>query len=263
MIFIQNTKNLSMEKLCFENADGERLHGVLDGPRSDKCIILLHGLSVDKDEIGVFPKLSRKFVNSGFTVFRFDFAGSGESEGKSEDVTISGESLDVLSALNFLRSIGFKKFGLLAASFAGGPTAISLTKARDISCVVFWNALIDYSSVLKPELPWTKKHFGEKAMMRLKREGNISIGRSGFRVGLKLFEEMKTMRPWELLMRIKIPIIFIHGSNDTYVPLGDSKKYAKLLDSRLVVVEGAEHGFRNAGFRKASNTATDFFRKNM
>ena len=70
------------EKHYFKSGD-LILCGILTRPtkNTDKCIVLCHGITVDKDEGGIFTELARKLAEAGFTVFRFDFRGHEESEG--------------------------------------------------------------------------------------------------------------------------------------------------------------------------------------
>lgn len=211
-----------MEKVYFENYNRKKLCGILDGRKSKKCIVMCHGLSVDKDELGTFIELSNKLVQAGFVTFRFDFTGSGESQGKTTDTTITDETADIESAIKFMQTLGFEEFGLLAASFAGGPALFSLGK--EIKCLILWNALIDYHSILQPELPWPKKYFGDTAMKELETKGCIKIASAGFLVGKKLFDEIRVMEPWKELKKTNMPILFVHGDKDNYVPVEDSKK---------------------------------------
>lgn len=49
----------------------------------------------------------------------------------------------------------------------------------------------------------------------------------------------------QLLQSIACPVLLIHGTDDTSVPLTDSQQAIKLLseDSQLAVVEWADHDF--------------------
>ncbi len=252
--------------MFFENKDGLKLCGILSLPEKEtnKCIVLCHGITVDKNESGnVFKKLSDLLVKEGLATFRFDFRGHGESEGSSLDLTVTDEVRDLESAMEFLKKRGFDEFGILAASFAGGPVALFVGKHPDnIRAIIFWNSIIDYDSLLKPKLPWPKKYFGKEAMEKLERDGYIEIGRREFKIGKPLIEELKKLKPWEKLLNVKIPTLFIHGDADTYVPYDDSVKYSKMLGAKLVTIENGEHGLvEPEEFEKASKAAIEFFKK--
>jgi len=253
------------EKIYLKNKDGLRLCGILTKPQKEtkKCIILCHGITVTKDEGGIFTELAQKLANNGFAVFRFDFRGHGESEGDSIDLTITGEERDLEATVKFLQNLGFHNFGITVASFGGGAVSLFVAKNKNlINALVLWNTIIDYHSILQPELPWPKENFGEKAMEKLEKQGYIEIGSRKFKVGKALFAELRQLEPWKIMQNLKIPMLFIHGDKDTYVPYGDSVKYSKLFkNANLETIKDGEHGFHDnkKDSDKADTATVKFF----
>ena len=237
------------EKNYFTNADGLKLCGILTKPQkeTEKCIILCHGITVTKEEGGIFTKLAERLAENDFAVFRFDFRGHGESEGNSIDLTITGEKKDLEAAVKFMQDSGYKDFGITVASFGGGAVSLFVAEHRNlIKALVLWNAVIDYHSILQPELPWPKENFGKEAMKKLETQGYIEIGSRKFKVGKVLFSELKQLEPWKGIQNLEIPILFIHGNKDNYVPYEDSVKYSKLFNNtKLETIQGGEHGFHH------------------
>ncbi|MCG2717412.1 MAG: lysophospholipase [Nanoarchaeota archaeon] len=258
------------EKLFFKNKDDLELCGVLTEPKekTDNCIVLCHGISVDKNEYAnVFGNLAKKLSKKGLSVFRFDFRGHGESEGDSVDITVMGEERDLEAAIRFLKSKGYSSFGILAASFAGGAASFFVPEHQDIvKALVFWNPSLKYDKFFDPKLPWQKKYFGEPAIQRITEQGFTKIGSSGFKVGKALFDEVRCLKPWKELEKIKIPVLFIHGDKDSYVDYNDSVKYSKLpKNSSLKTIKNAEHGFHDNGpdEEEADNLTINFFLENL
>ncbi len=257
------------EKTYFTNSDGLKLCGILSKPQKkiQKCIILCHGITVTKDESGIFTELAKKLSDSGFAVFRFDFRGHGESEGSSIDLTVTGEKNDLESAVTFMKKQGYKIFGIVAASFGGGAVSLFTSEKREIiKAVVFWNAIIDYHSILKPKLPWPKKNFNKEAMEKLKKQGFIEVGSRKFKIGSKLFMELKEIEPWKGIKDLDLPTLFIHGDSDSYVPYEDSVKYSNLFkNSRLETIKGGEHGFQENknNAMNVKKITTKFFLDNL
>lgn len=222
---------------------------------------------MDKNEHGIFVELSQRLVNVDFSVFRFDFRACGESEGDSvRDFTVSGQIRDIEASVKFLEKKGYKTFGLLGASFAGGAVSIFTAQhLRKIRALALWNALINYSLRLRPTTPWGKKYWGKPAIKRIQKFGFTEIGSRKFRVGKALMEDIEQMEPRKELIKADIPILFVHGDKDTYVDYHDSVKYAKMMkNAKLVIIKGAEHGFHNQKDSEMANKATvDFFLKNV
>ncbi len=235
------------EKVYFWTSDNLKLCGILTSPiiPVKKCVVLCHGITVNKEEDGIFTELARKLSDAGFAVFRFDFRGHGESGGKSTDMTIIGETKDIEAAFEFLKNKGFDRFAIVAVSFAGGAVPFFIGKRISAAkALVLWNALIDYASHIHPITDWGISNWGKPAFDRAKKFGFTEIGRRKFKVGLKLMEEVYTLKPWKKLLNISMPILFIHGGKDTFVPYQDSVKYSKMVkNGSLVIIKGAEHGF--------------------
>lgn len=229
------------DKIKFRSGELE-LTGVLTHPEipMEKTIILCHGITVDKDEDGVYTKLANKLAEVGYTVFRFDFRGHGESQGNSVNLTVKGETEDIEAAVKFLHSLGHKHFGIVATSFGGGPALIYTAEHQDfIKAIVLWNALIDYKAILDPKLPWMIENFGPDQMKHLNEKGYMAIGENKFRIGKALIEEIISTEPFKRLEKIDIPVLFVHGDKDTYVPYDDSVKYHKWAKKgELITVEG-------------------------
>lgn len=257
------------EKVYFPTSDNLKLCGILTSPviPTKKCIVLCHGITVNKEEGGIFTGLARKLSDAGFAVFRFDFRGHGESGGKSTNMTIRGEIKDIEAAFEFLKNKGFDRFAIVAASFGAGATSFYLAQNRDtVSALALWNPSIDYGSRINSETEWGKKYWGKPALDRAKKFGFTEIGRRKFKVGLKLIEEVHMFKPWKKLLNIPIPILFIHGDKDTFVPYEDSVKYSKMVkNGTLVIIKGAEHGFhdKKEDAEKADQATVDFLLKNL
>lgn len=255
------------EKFFFKTSDGLKLCGILSKPQkeTEKCIVLCHGITVDKEEGGIFTELAHKLCSDGFAVFRFDFRGHGESEGESINMTIAGEELDLEAAVKFLQERGYKEFGILGASFAGGAVSFFASNhPKIVKALTLWNALIDYDSLINPVTDWGKKYWGKGVFDRVEKFGFTEIGSSRFKVGKKLMNEIRALQPWDELLKVNVPILFIHGDKDSHVPHDDSRKYAAMMqNANLVTIKGADHGFHdNPQYAElAGEAAVDFLKK--
>lgn len=243
------------QKYFFKNEDNLKLCGILTKPNKNtkSCIILCHGITVDKEEDGIFTELAQKLAEDGFIVFRFDFRGHGESEGNSVDMTVRGEGRDLEAAYKFLINKGYNRFGIVAASFAGGAASFFTPKHQDkVRALVLWNSVINYTSFYKR---WLANGGREK----LKRQRFII--RNNFKVGEQLFDETFKLKPWKELKKLSIPILFIHGDRDSKVPYADSVKYSKMLNAKLITIHGADHGFHDnkKQSEQADKATSEFF----
>jgi len=106
------------------------------------CVVACHGLRGSKDS-DKYVLLGDEFTRAGVALARFDFRGSGESEGLVEaETTVASRVDDALAVVAFLarhpRLDG--RFGLLGSSM-GGFVALHARKVLGDSIpVVTWNA---------------------------------------------------------------------------------------------------------------------------
>jgi uncharacterized protein len=255
-------------KVYFRSEDGVRLCGVWEEPevKTDKAIILAHGITVDKDESGIFVTLAEALVKEGFAVFRFDFRGHGESEGTTEEMTIEGELMDMAEALRLVEEKGYAHIALLAASFGGGiGTLFTADNQERLRCLCLWDPVLNYEhTFLNPTLPWIRER---KSHMKseIESQGWTTLGSRQVKVGKALFEQMEIYKPYEALKEITLPLVIIHGDKDTKVPYEDSKEYVtRAKNGRLITIEGAEHGFHEAWERKiAIQKTVEFITTNI
>ena len=84
------------ERITFVNHRKQSLACTLHHPTTQPhaVVILCHGMESSKESEKIVA-LSRQLSERGILALRFDFSGSGESEGKFEDITYSGEVEDL------------------------------------------------------------------------------------------------------------------------------------------------------------------------
>jgi pimeloyl-ACP methyl ester carboxylesterase len=130
--------------VTFVNADGARLFGILhqpEAPRDPHTAILLlsPGVKMRVAPHRLYNKMTARFVSLGYTVFRFDFHGLGDSGGLAPDwlladlygATQVGRYVnDTVAAMDWLqRTYGTTRF--IAAGLCGGALTGLLTAQRD------------------------------------------------------------------------------------------------------------------------------------
>ncbi|OGK34230.1 hypothetical protein A3F57_06325 [Candidatus Roizmanbacteria bacterium RIFCSPHIGHO2_12_FULL_36_11] len=256
-----------MQKIFFKSKDGQKLCGIWHIPSkpTTKAVVLAHGMTVDKDEEGIFIELAELLKKNGYAVFRFDFRGHGESEGKSIDTTITGEMADVEAAVKEVKLHEYKEIGLLGASVGGGTATLYAEKnQRRLRCFCLWNPALNFDhTFLDPITSWLKNRHKEM-MNDLKTKGWTMVGSSKKVYGRKMFEEMAKFTPYKALRNISLPTVIIHGTKDKYVPYEDAKTYVKYLkNGKLITLKNGEHGFQEKveDRKKAKQETLKFFLK--
>ena len=228
------------ERVFFKTKLGLKLCGVLSNPsgRTDSPIVIMcHGFSTNKDG-RTNTRLEETFNDSGIATLRFDFFGHGESEGRFEDVTISEAVVDVLTALEFLKSRGFSKTGLVGSSFGGLASLLAASQTPEFYVLGLKSPVSHYLGLLAARE-------GKIDITSWRDAGYIWVtGADGrkLRLSFSFYKDAERIQGYETVKRITTPALIVHGDRDEIVPLEQSKITASLMpDCRLEVVRGADH----------------------
>jgi uncharacterized protein len=250
------------EKVFFTNSKGIKLCGIISNPTDDvlkPIIVLCHGFTTSKNN-HTNTQLEMRLNEKEISTFRFDFFGHGESEGNFEEITISEGVDDILRAIDYLKSLGYLKIGLVGSSFGGITSLIASSRTSDLYLLALKSPVSDYFEV-------DYKRRTKKEMEEWKSKGFVAhISGSGEerRLNYTFFDDFKNNNGYEAARGIKIPTLIVHGDTDKTVPLEQSQKTVGLLkNGRLEIVKGAGHKYSNPGeFKKMISLIMDFIVKN-
>lgn len=230
-----------------------------------RIVVFAHGMTVNKDDEGIFVRADAELQKRGFSTLRFDFRAHGNSSGNSvTDFTITNELVDLQSMINFVRDEGYEWIGLAGASFGGGIAALYAGEhPQIIQKLLLANPVLDYEKCfLRLTTPWSKVDFNN-VFERIDQEGCIKVGSRRFALGRKLFEEMSEYHPCNVLKNFTKPLLIIHGDLDSKVSFQDTYECFQSLPTsqkRFEKIVGSEHGFHTEPFEtQVTNMVVEFF----
>lgn len=244
-----------MDKV-FIDSDCGRVAALFDHKGGNSVVLLGHGYLSDKGS-RTNAELSRMLGEGGISTISWDMYGHGESEGDAEHLTVT-KALQNLSAVHdFAKGEGFAEIGATGSSFTGIVTLIAAAKrpfdAIALKCPVFDSTVL-----------WDDR-LGKKGIERWKAEGFIMP--FGKRWGYEAYEEAGRYDMGKLVPLIKAPMLVVHGDKDITVPIWHAEQIisrASSADKRLIVVEGADHFFRNeAHFARMASAITDWLSEHL
>jgi pimeloyl-ACP methyl ester carboxylesterase len=227
--------------------DGLRLSGTLVLPPDPVgAVVLVHGGGVTREEGGFFARLAEGLAEVALVSLRFDLRGHGTSEGRQEDLTLSGVLTDIRSAMTHVReTTGVESVDLLGASFAGGICAYFTTEHHEVvRRLVLINPLVNYKKRFIDDKPyWHDDWIDDDAGRELLDQGFV-LHNPTLKLGRPLLNEVFYLRPHEAMDRVSVPTLIVHGTKDTFIPIESSRQLAQMIPGpvRLVEVEGAQHG---------------------
>jgi uncharacterized protein len=204
-------------------------------------VILFHGFSGNRMEPGfMFVRFSRLLAENGIASIRFDFLGSGESDGSFTDMTFSSEADETSIIMDYFRNLDMideNNIVLLGLSMGGALAGyLAGKRSSEIQGLVLWAPA------------------GEMRLFIEKREREINSGEvtgdmmdiSGLRLGQDFIDDVRSLSIMEKTMEYQGEVLIIHGTGDTVVPVAVSKQYAGIFGKRaeLVILDEADHTFQ-------------------
>jgi putative redox protein len=213
------------------------LHRASESPAP--ALVLCHGMESTRGGTKQTAIVER-FVPQGWTVLRFDFAYVGESEGRFEDLTISGEVDDALGALDFLAEFGPTTSIVIGSSLGGAVALLAAAQAvGKVDGVATIAAVADaaiFTESLSPQDIASWRREGRRAW----RDGWM---RSTFLTDLEHIDILAAVR------KIDKPLLVMHGQDDDVVPFEHAERIAAAAagDVQLEAFPGVGHRFEEPG----------------
>lgn len=239
------------EAVTLEN-QGEKIFGILHRPLLSQkvpAIVICPGFAGNKcGKFRIFVRLAQELARLGIAVLRFDYRGSGDSEGEFQDMTIEGKTADTIKSLDFLANhplVDPARIGLLGRSLGG---VIAILAARRYSGSTI-KSLALWAPVFKSD-PWRELWESFKSN-RLDNKHEILAHLPPGIPNLKFLEQFFGIDLEHELEGLKhIPLLHIHGREDQIVKIEQAKNYeqarAGIEWTRFVQLPNSDHDFSNA-----------------
>lgn len=239
-----------IKPVIFKNQNQE-LVGILHLPnhlkqdRKTPGVVMFHGFTGNKTEAHrLFVQVARRLCDAGFTVLRFDFRGSGDSDGEFEDMTLPGEVDDAKAALTFLtrqRRVDRDKIGVIGLSMGGRVATILASEDDRVKFAVL------YSAALGPLRDRFLSQMSKDKLEKLNSGEAVEI-LNGWYLKKSFFDTVDYLIPFNIMSSIRIPMLIIHGDQDFLVPLEEAERGYGIINglndkNELYIVKGGDHTF--------------------
>lgn len=241
----------------------QKLRGMVHFPSGRgpfPAVALFHGFGGQRMEPHfIFVKLSRFLAKNKIVTARFDFRGSGESEGEFQEMTIPQEVEDGMKIMDFLAGhplVNREHLGIVGLSLGGCIALLVASERDDIKCLVLWSAVADLEELIKQEQ-------NEEQNEELTREGYTDSG--GNKIGKSFLNTLSQVKKLETLSTYKGKALIIHCTEDKTVPLEHAYRFTQVLpSSRLKKIEGADHTYNRVDWEEEVLKETvNFFREKL
>lgn len=223
---------------------GQRIAATLHVPESTPApgVIMCHGFTGHRIEAHfLFVKAARALCEAGLNVLRFDFRGSGESEGLFEEMTIEGEITDAVAALDALcaePTVAESRVGVIGLSLGGLVAACLAGRDERVRALVLWAAVADLPGVFQERV-------GPVQAPAVRGVQGV-IEQGAHRIGERFVRDCQRVRPLAEVAGFRGPALVVHGGADESVPPHHADMYMEALrteDKAKHIVKGADHTF--------------------
>jgi pimeloyl-ACP methyl ester carboxylesterase len=242
--------------------NGMALRGMEHIPPGENlpAVILYHGFTGTKLEPHrLFLKISRALEEKGIASFRFDFLGSGESDGDFEDMTVMNELSEARTIFDYVKAhpaVDGKSVSLLGLSMGGLVASLLAGELKEQVDKLILMAPAGTMSRLAEEYSGSAPYIPDIDAYDL----------GGNAVGKNFIEELSTIDVWKKAADYRNKVLLIHGTNDETVPFGVSSLYITNCYQDNAVfhpIEGAGHTFNSYQWeQEVIRLACDFMTAN-
>lgn len=237
-----------MEEIIFSDTHQNRLLGNLSIPEKPRGVVILsHGFSSNKDS-KLYVELEHELNNAGIGTLRYEYYGHGKlfgygsGYGVSKDVTLSKCVDSLQAAISEIKGRGHGNIALAGSSFGGLISIIAAAQAPDVK------ALALKSPVTEPVGFW-KERLGDERINQWREVGTLHyhLGLEDFDLEYGFWEDLQSFNTMSLAPKISCPVLLVHGDKDAYVPITQSFTLARILNTAVRVIQGANHGYCEPG----------------
>lgn len=223
---------MEIENFTFINSGGLKLAArIYYKDRYNKNgLIFSHGLFSSKDGYKI-TRMAEDIVNSGYTLMTFDFTYSGESPGDISEISILQEVDDLQRAVQVFSAKGIERIHLMGSSMGGVVSILAASKdSVPVQSMILIATPLNFSGLIPDE-----------NIHSIKDEDIINI--SGVPVKGKFISELRNIDLASAVVKIKSPVLIIHGKLDSVVNVNDFVEIKKLLKSPVdsILIEDGDH----------------------
>lgn len=223
-----------LEDVFVTSDDGLKLHGtVLRSKTNKNCVICFHGYT--SKGLNDYGSISKFYNEQDFNVIMVDERAHGDSEGKYIGFGVL-DRYDALKWIDFAIKLFGKDVNIFLHGDSMGATTVLLTSAlklpKNVKAIIadcgFTSAYDVFSHILKRDY-----HIPKFPIMKVTEW--MTRRKAGYG-----YNDASTL---DAVASTNIPILFIHGDKDDFVPTWMSEKNYEACNSekQLLIVKNADH----------------------
>jgi len=164
-------------------------------------------------------------------------------------MTIKSESEDVLTAINFVKtldSVDSDKIALIGISMGAAAVLMAMKNKPEVRTLVFWGPGWYFNGITRYNTPENRKTVKEEGVFYVKQgfTGKTMVA------GREHFSELTTLDIRPYMKFVKIPTLILRGSEDEVVGSDRDEEAMQLLNAEYKIVKKGDHSFTDKDSEK-------------
>ena len=225
-------------KSTFKNKDGDTLVGRLELPldrHPHNFVLFAHCFTCGKDPSAI-EHISKALTANGFAVFRFDFAGLGESDDDFTDTNFSGKMENLVAAAEYLKEHHQAPTLLVGHSLGGTAALYAIPNIPSIKAV---------ATIAAPSGPKYVKQLLKGSLEEIEQLGaaTVKLGEREFTIKKQFLDHLDTTPLPKILKVLKQSILIMHSPQDNLVGIKNAEDIYRAVrhPKSFISLDGADH----------------------
>lgn len=204
---------------------GNILRGFHDKANDDVVAIITHGIGGNKLGHKFIFKQFADYANThGISVLRYDFEGTGESDGDFSNTRHSDQVNQVNAIIDQALNLGYKKI-ILCSTTIGCYSVWHAKPTSQVACYVNWNPIFNYDRYEQNSL----KHANEDGSMDMK----------GLFTKPTYTQDLAKLQ--RQVPKIELPVLILQGELDNEFKYEEAKIVSSEYNWQYQVIENGNH----------------------
>lgn len=218
------------------------LRGFIHFPEAgfDKIVVMFHGFTGHKNENAyMFRTLSRELEKRGVASVRFDFSGSGDSDGDFKDMTYFTEVEEAVAIMKWTKE-SYSKVSMIGLGFSLGGAVLAQASLQ-VKELLEKIVLISPAGSIKNSF---------KNLCDQKPQVGDCVDMGGYLMSKAVYDTIKDFDLYQNLEQFDKEVLIIHGEKDQAVPLEYGVRYQEIYpNANIIIIPEAPHGYSTMEMR--------------